>query len=115
MPLLYSCPGRMRLDNRRLYLVNTLMVHMCGRTMGILLPAPKVVRSRTPMADESRSVMYKIPASLNRIKDCPNRKYASDFDEGRPKKAPDLIIKIVQLVVFNENTYCEADPGFVLS
>jgi len=74
VPLLYSCPGRMQLENRRLYLVNTSMVHMCVRTMGILLPAPKVVRSRTPMADESCSVMYKIPASLSRVKIFPRRK-----------------------------------------
>ncbi len=92
-----------------------MMVRMPVTTMDILLPAQMVVGSHTPIVDENRSVTYKIPASLNRIKDCPNRKYASDFDEGRPKKAPDLVIKIVQLVVFNEKTYCEADPGFVLS
>lgn len=115
MPLLYSCPGRMRLDNRQLYLVNTSMVRMPVTTMDILLPAQMVVGSHTPTVDENRSVTYKIPASLNRTKDSPNRKYASGFDEGRPKKAPDLVLKIVQLVVLNEYTYCEADPGFVLS
>ena len=82
----------MRLDNRRLYRVNTLMVHMPVTTMDILLPAQIVVESHTPIVDENRSVTYRIPASLNRIKDCPNRNYASDFDEGRPKKEPYLMI-----------------------
>ena len=86
-------------DNRRLYLVNTLMVRMPVTTMDILLPAQIVVESHAPIVDENRSVTYKIPVSLNRIKDCPNRKYARDFDEGRPKKAPDLIIN-------NCTTYC---------
>ena len=58
MPLLYSCPGRMRRDNRQLFLVNTSMVHM-PTTMDILLPAQIVVGSRTSIVDENRSVTYR--------------------------------------------------------
>ena len=68
-------------------------------TMDILLPAQIVVGSRTPIVDENRSVTYKIPASLNRIKACPHRKYTRHFDVGKPRKAPDLITK-------NYSTYC---------
>ena len=99
MPLLYSCPGRMRRDNRQLYLVNTSMVHMRVRTMDILLPAPKVVRSCTPIANESRSIIYKTRASLSLVKTYFRRKKARHFDKGRLTKAPDFLMK-------NGVTYC---------
>ena len=90
MPLLYSCPGRMRRDNRQLHLVNTSML-TCVSEPWVSYCQHQVVRSRTLIADESRSVTDKIPASLNRIKACPHRKYARYFDVGKPRKAPDLI------------------------
>ena len=51
------------------------------------------------MADESRSVIYKIPASLSLVKTCSHRKSARHFDKGRLTKAPDFIMK-------NSLTYC---------